>query len=577
MKRFIQQHAAQIIGVLSGWDRLRFRGTLRMLANVTGLCRFLSGTGRGLAKEFRVHAPEMSRQVREQSQRVMEEAGRPVIHLNNPSASKEDLAREVARRDGVKEGPVCLLTAVEGCWSYDVRSNRENGHLERVHAYRKCLHLYHYQIHPRLGFMHTRLQTWLPFNLWVNANGREWLGRQLDAAGIGYLRHENCFTRVDDVAAAQALLDEQVGVDWAGLLGPLGEAVNPARKAIVGDYDIDYYWSVDQSEWATDVMFRSPAALAQIYPGLVRQGIETFSSPEVMRFLGRRVDKGITPRFSGEVTSDLRGRFEGVRVKHRVNDNSVKMYDKAGSVLRVETTLNDVRDLKAPRVVEAKEAKEAEKAKEAEGPVEAKEPVAQGAKEAEAPQNASELTAQAKGAEGAEGAKGAKPRRQVWMPMRKGVADAPRRAEVSQASNGRYLDALAAAGTPEPLKALTEGLSRPVKWKKQQARGLNLLGADDAALLATIGRGEFVINGLRNRDLRRLLFGEDPADAPADAAERKRQSGRVTRKLRMLRAHGLIHKVPHTHRYQVSDKGRQVIAAIQAAREADIQKLTKAA
>jgi hypothetical protein len=230
-----------------------------MLANVTGLGRFLSYTDRGLVKEFGKHALD--------------------------------------RRDGVKEGPICLITAVEGCWSFDLKSNRATGHLDRVRAYRKCLHLYHYQIHPQLGFMHTRLQTWLPFNLWVNVNGREWLGRQLDAAGIGYRRHENCFTQVDDLPAAQALLDRQVSIDWERLLEPLGEAANPARRSIVGTYEIDYYWSLDQSEWATDLLFKDPVALKRLYPGLLRQGIETFSSPQVMRFLGRRVDKGITPRF----------------------------------------------------------------------------------------------------------------------------------------------------------------------------------------------------------------------------------------------------------------------------------------
>lgn len=516
MKQFIQRHAAQIIGTLCGWDRLRFRGTLLMLANVTGLGRFLSGTDRGLCKDFRNHALAMSRQVVAGAKQAIEKTGRPLIPVDSPSISKEELACEIARRDGVREGLICAISAVEGCWSYDLRSNPSNGHLERVHRYRKCMHIYQYQIHPVLGFMHTRLQTWLPFNIWVNVNGREWLGRQMDAAGMGYRRHDNCFTYLQDPAAAQAFCDQQVKADWTQLLNPLAESTNPARQSVIGDkYEINYYWSIDQSEFATDILFANRGALGQLYPGLLRQGIETFASPDVMRFLGRRVDKGITPRFSGEVISDLRARHEGVRIKHRVNDNSVKMYDKAGSVLRVETTINDVRDLKSPRLINGK---------------------------------------------------------QVWRPMRKGVADAQRRAEVSGASNNRYLDALSTAHSPTTLRMLTEDLCRPVRWKKQSVRGLNLLGTEDAALLQAVGRGEFVINGFRNRDLQRLLF-----DSAAEGAELKRRSGRITRKLRMLRAHGLIGKVPHTHRYQVSDKGRQLIAALQAARDADIQKLTKAA
>src|ERR1700691_5947662 len=100
------------------------------------------------------------------------------------------------------------------------------------------------------------------------------------------------------MAAAQAFLDEQIDVDWTELLKPVSEAVNPALRSIVGKYEMDYYWSIDQSEHATDILFRTAADLEAIYPSLLRQGIETMSSLDVMRFLGRRVEKGMTPRFA---------------------------------------------------------------------------------------------------------------------------------------------------------------------------------------------------------------------------------------------------------------------------------------
>jgi hypothetical protein len=141
MKQFIQRHAAQVIGTLCGWDRLRFRGTLRMLANVTGLDRFLNATGRGLVKEFKEHALELSRQVRQQSQEAFERTGRPVVHLESPRVCKEDVARQIAKEDGIEQGPICLITAVEGCGSYGIRTDPATGHWHRCHAYRKCLHL----------------------------------------------------------------------------------------------------------------------------------------------------------------------------------------------------------------------------------------------------------------------------------------------------------------------------------------------------------------------------------------------------------------------------------------------------
>jgi hypothetical protein len=514
MNAFVQQHAKSVIGMIRGWDRLRFRGTVRMLANLTGMRRFLDCTGHRL-KEFGDYAQQVSRQVRSASLEVAESAGRPVVHLDSPVAGKEQIALDIAQRDGIKEGLIAVVTAVESCNSYDVRSDRSRGLLELYPRHRKCQHLYHYMIHPVFGLTYARVQTWFPFNIFVGINGREWLARQMDAAGIKYLRHDNCFPRISDPEAAQRLLDEQVKWNFEQTLGELSRQVNPALDGIIGNLRVGYYWSLDQSEWATDVIFKDRGELDRLYPDMVRHAMESFRSPQVMGFLGRRVDKGITPRFSGEVISDLTRRVEGTRVKHSVNRNSVKMYNKAGSVLRVETTLNDMRDIKAPRLIDG---------------------------------------------------------RTVWRPMRKGVADMPRRAEVSDASNRRYLEAQAAVSTPLPLKTLTDKLGSPTTWNGKRARGLNLLGPD-AQTLAAVGGGEFLINGFRNRDVQAALFGP----AAQDPAVNKKRSGQVTRKLRLLRAHGLIQKVPHTHRYLVSEKGRQLIAALHAARESDIQKLSKAA
>ena len=99
------------------------------------------------------------------------------------------------------------------------------------------------------------------------------------------------------------------------------------------------------------------------------------------------------------------------------------------------------------------------------------------------------------------------------------------------------------------------------------------MSAEDAKLLEAVNGGEFLVNGFRNRDLRGRLYGE----APADAKALRRQSAAVTRKLRMLRAHGLIHKVPRTHRYLLTEKGRACITALLAARAVDTAKLTRAA
>jgi hypothetical protein len=520
MESFLQQHASSVTGVVSGWDRVRFRGTLRLLASASGLSRFLSMVGCRF-KDFKHYALKVSKQVREESLAVAESVQRPVQHLNGPSISKEQLARDLEQRNGIEQGLIAVLTAVEPCWSYNIKtelSPEGQKRLRLINEYRKCQHLYHYQIHPVFGRMHVRLQTWLPFNVHICINGREWLARQMDAAGIAYHRSDNCFTWISDPAAAQALADQHSAFDWTGELTKAALAANPAISQITRGWDINYYWSADESEWASDVMFKDTTTLEQLYPALLRHGMESFAGRDVMRFLGRSVPGKIQPQFKGQIVSDLRGNpqfYEGLRLKHRLNRNSIKMYNKAASVLRVETTLNDVRDMKSPRMKEGKK---------------------------------------------------------VWKPMRKGVVDLPRRAQVSEAANGRYLQALSVVNTPQPLKNLTDKLSSRVMYNAKPVRGLNLLG-QDAALLQAISGGELMINGFRNRDLAARLFTTQATDEKG----KRRRSGQITRKLRMLRAHGLIRKVPHTHRYQVTDKGRQLIAALQAAREANIEKLCKAA
>ena len=159
------------------------------------------------------------------------------------------------------------------------------------------------------------------------------------------------------------------------------------------------------------------------------------------------------------------------------------------------------------------------------------------------------------------------------------VADLPRRAEISQAANARYLTAQAAVDSQTPLGKVADQLAKPVVTEKSRARGLNPLTGIDARLIDILLRGEFALNGFRNRDVRDLLF-PPPKAATSDgnqATQRRRQSGQVTRLLRLFRAHGLIQKIPRTHRYQLTAVGRRILPTFPAARSASTQALNQIA
>jgi hypothetical protein len=294
---------------------------------------------------------------------------------------------------------------------------------------------------------------------------------------------------------------------------------HPLHREICRPLDWEYYWTCCESEYATDVMFKEPSRLATLFPRLAQHALLSFSSTDVLRFLGRNVPLTGKSRFAGQVVSDLKQRPEGLRVKHRVGRNSLKMYDKFGRGLRVETTINECEDFYVYRRAEGQ----------ADGP-------------------------------------------KKWRALRRGLADLPRRAEVSRASNQRYLSALAAVEEKTPLWQLSAGLCRPVKRRSHRYRALNPWSAQDGALLEAINRGEFAIQGLRNRDLRLLLF-----PGWASAEQQRRQAARVSRLLALLRAHGILRKVPRTHRYHLTERGRTVVTALLTARQASTEQLTKLA
>lgn len=512
MESFIQKYDKDIIGVLNGWDRLMIRGTLRTLAVASGMMNYLFYLG-VLLKDFGDFVQRTSVRLKAASLEAAERMERPVKYLVSTRTSKEELARQIAQTDGITEGLICVLTCVEPCMSYSIRRDRPSKKLVLEPVLRKCLHLYHYWMDRDFGLMHGRIQTWFPFTIQVCLNGRSWLARQMDRVGLGYERRENCFIRLEDVGRTQALMDKLLCLNWPEFLRKVALRVNPALGEILNGYRVEYYWSAYASEWATDVMFRSPAALERIYPSLVRGAISAFSSENVMRFLGKKLHGN----FLGEVVSSYRRRPEGIRVKHAVKTNSVKMYDKQGSVLRVETTINDPRDMKVYRT--------------------------------------------------AEGDSGG---RYDWRRMRKGVVDLRRRAEVSQGCNQRYYAALAALDTDRPLRELVGPICRPTKLGRSRVRALRPWSSEDLALLRAINRGEHFLNGFRNRDLVALLY---PESLPAPD-KRRQASVRVSYRLRLLRAHRIIKKVPHTHRYQVTAKGRQIVTAILQSQELTLAKLT---
>jgi hypothetical protein len=511
MQTFLDRHGEKIVGVLSGFDRMLFRGTLRCLDYQKGFEAFLA-THRVLYKDFGKFAQGLSDEVKAHAKAFAAKHGRPLIYLASPAVSKEDFARRIMQRDGIQQGLICVLTCVEPCRAFKVRRNRQTRHLEFGLATRKCLFVYFYFADREFGLMHVRLQTWLPMPIQVCINGREYLAKRMDRAGIGYEQHDNCFTRIDDLPRAQAMLQDLEQRNWPVFLNALAKRLNPLMAP---GHRLDlraYYWTIRESEYATDVLFKSAAALKEIYPALINHAIQNFSCRDTLRFLGRRTDQ----RFRGEASTNVKSRPEGVRIKHWVEENSIKMYDKKGFVLRIETTINNPRRFKVRRPA----------------------------------------TRQGRPC-------------MAWIPMRKSVADISRRAELGLAANGRYLEALGVVGEPSPTRFLLDPVSQPVVRQGRAYRPLRPIAPEEAKLFTLLLDGQFLLQGFRNRDVRERLLGNPGTDAKA----RQQAAGKITRLFRLLRAHRLIRKVSKTFYYRVTPRGQHVMSTALQLRELNLYAL----
>jgi hypothetical protein len=362
------------------------------------------------------------------------------------------------------------------------------------------VHHYLYLIDPEFGFMHVRVQAWIPYEIQIYVNGRQWLARQLDAAGVGYRRYDNALLSVEDLEIADTLCEKLAHRSWPRLLNAFARRVNPLLAKITAAGFGGYYWVLDQAEIATDVMFQTRPQLLAIWPDLVRHASVNLSSTDVLRFLGRKLH----PALKAEVLTEAKRRPEGWRIKHRLARNWVKVYDKA-SVLRVETTINNPREFRVRRVLKDDDGR----------------------------------------------------RSRRWCEMRKGVANTWRYFQVGTGANRRYLDALAAA-TPhgEGIAAL-DALCRPRTNHGRHVARFQPLNRADLALFRAVLAGEHNLVGFRNHHIAARLYTRPPDSAE----ETHRRCQRVSRLIVKLRGHGLIAKVPRARLYPVTPYGYRVLNA----------------
>jgi len=496
MNDFVKKFAQVIVGTLSCFDRVIFKGHLpfggdahlnSFVDNVLGIRR----------KDFIPMLEKFSHRLVAHAKSLAQQAGRPYEYRQG-KFRKERFIQNLIQRDGVSTGLVAVLCCQETCRTVKLRHGPKRPEL--VFAYRPQRVLYFYRIDPQFGLMYVRVQTWFPYTVQVYVNGHDWLAQQMTGKRIGFCQRDNAFTQIDSPRRAQRLADRSCRLLWTRQLTRWAREFNPVLREPWLKKS-SYYWTIQQAEYSTDVLFATRSKLAQLYERILDYATVNFGAQDILTFLGRKLHGN----FTGEVLTDAkRDRAPGARIKHRVKDNWLKMYDKFGQILRVETVINDPREFRVRR------------------------------------RRSRNGTSQ-----------------MVWCPMNKGVVNFYQFEHVARAANERYLEALAVVDDPAPSYQQVARLAERKVVRQRSYAGFNPASQEHLRLFQAVLHGDHLLRGFYNRDIRRRLgFDDKPPSLLRSSA------ARVTRLLKRLHVRGLIAKIPHTRRWRTTAIGQKLLGAI---------------
>jgi len=491
--RFLAKFASLIVCTLHCFDRVIFKGHLA-LAAPKELERFVDYVLKVRRSHFmNVIAPGYANQLIEHAQRVASQAGRTYLYRCG-SFKKDQWAEQLIREQRIERGLVGILCTLETCNSFQlVPGEKRPRFISRPRQQRV---LYYYFLDPRLGLIHVRLQTWAPFTLQVYVNGHDYLAQQLVRLGLGFVQQHNAFTQLDDPVKAQRQADHFARLNWPAILNRYARQVNPLLHKVLDRYRV--LWVVDQAEFATDLLFKSPAALTGLYQKLLQFATVTFTPKDILGFLGRKWDR----RFAGDVQTEVKtDRVLGTRIKHRMTKNWLKMYDKFSRILRVETVINRPQEFSVYRTRYHRDGTTS----------------------------------------------------QGFFPMNKEVANLVHYQQQALACNRRYLDALAVVDDPAPAYQELRHLTESKKVASRSLAGFNPARREDVRLFAAVLDGDHIARGFRNKDIRAALYGTAVQPSP-------QLSAAVGRLVKRLHVRQLVAKIPHTRRWRVTTSGRHLLS-----------------
>lgn len=449
MELLTERYHDKIKGVISCYDRVIIQGNLQGLNYAEGMSVFLRSRNIRIF-DYPLFAMEYREDIRLNAEKIADENGIEIQFVRKADERKERIIHEILQHRGEHPGIVAILSAMERCPSYKPWHDKTTHQTYLRHSDGKCLHYYFYFIDEKLGLGYMRVPTWAPFRLQVYFNGHGWLAGKLHKEGIHHQLLDNAFVDIGNFQKAQELADNFRVEELHRILDRYAERFCPVQKKL----ERSYHWSIMQAEYATDIVFKHQKDLEGIYENLVRTAIHTVKPEDIATFLGRKLE----PQYQDEMGNRFNVRIEGSRIRHTMGPVSLKMYDKHGLILRIETTVNNPSFFKHYREVVQRDGSKVQK-------------IAQ---------------------------------------VKKNIYSLYGLMRLLQASNRRYLEFISSLEDKRVGMDRLEKLSMPTEENGHSYRGINFFEEGDLAILKTIIRGEFNISGFQNRTLRYHLQGKSP-------------------------------------------------------------------
>ena len=443
-KLLTEKYHDQLKGELNCYDRIIITGSLQPLCYAQGMTYYLYQNQIRIFDYATMFAEPLTKEIRENAERIAKNNHIQIDFIRKKNFRQEDKVAEILKDRGTHPGLVHIFGTMEQCISYKPWHDKESGKTFVKTSTGKCLHYYFYFIHVEFGLCFFRMSTWSPFSVEFYCNGHNWLAGKLTEYNIPYELSDNAFTKIADFNVANRIAAEFDPSVLHHELDALAREYCPPVERL----GLQYRWSIKQVEYATDLVFK-PGFLSSFYPTLA-QTLSTCVQPDdISGFLGHKLNGN----YIGEITTRLKKRPYCICIKHRMGPTTIKMYDKFGLVLRIETTTNDVSFFRAYREVVHRS-------------------------------GISEMK---------------------WAKMKKSIYSLVPLQQIALASNYRYLQFISAIETPQIGVSLLNNITKSKQEKQHSYKGFNLLSEEDNNIFRALVRGEFAISGFTHKALYQLL------------------------------------------------------------------------